>query len=105
MRAGRLDSKITIQSATLVRDAYGSAIETWTTFATVWASEKPIRGTEYFAASQINVKIDSIFTIRYLDGLLETMRIYHDGKYWDIRSINELGRQDGMEIYAEVKRT
>ena len=105
MRAGNLDIKIIIQSATDARDAYGAVIPTWDTFATVWARKKDIRGDEYFAAQQMNARVDAVFTIRYLSGLLETMRIAYDGKLWDIRSIGNLGRRDGMEIYAEVKRS
>jgi len=100
-----LDRKIVIQSLTKTPDAYGALIETWTTFATVQAKKKDIRGDEYFAAKQMNAKVDAIFTIRYLSGVLETMRISYDSKFWDIRSINELGRRDGMEIYAEVRRS
>lgn len=104
MRAGELDRKIVIQSATETRDAYGAVTYTWGTFAEVWAKKKDLRGDEYFAAQQVNAKIDAIFTIRWLSGLLETMRISYDSKIWDIRNINELGRREGFEIYAEVKR-
>jgi SPP1 family predicted phage head-tail adaptor len=99
-----LDRRITVQSLTQTRDAYGAPVDTWASFAVVWAKEKPIRGDEYFAAQQMTAKVDTVFTIRWLSGLLETMRISYDGKYWDIRSINELGRRAGMEIYAEAVR-
>lgn len=104
MRAGELDRKIVIETLTQTRDAYGATVDTWATFATVWAKKKDLRGDEYFAAQQVNVKVDAIFTIRWLSGVLETMRINYDGKTWDIRNINELGRREGMELYAEVKR-
>ncbi len=104
MRAGELDRKIVIQSLTQTRDAYGALSDTWATFATVWAKKRDVRGDEYFAAQQVNARVDSIFTIHYLSGVLETMRIACDGKYWDIRRLNELGRREGLEIYAEAKR-
>lgn len=104
MRAGEIDRKIVIQSLTQARDAYGALVDTWATFATVWAKKRDIRGDEYFAAQQVNAKVDSIFTIRWLAGVLPTMRIAYDGQFWDIRSLNELGRREGLEIYAEVKR-
>jgi SPP1 family predicted phage head-tail adaptor len=105
MSLAGLDRRITIESLTQTRDAYGATVDTWTTFATVWAKKRDIRGDEYFAAQQMNAKVDSVFTIRWLSGVLQTMRISYDSKYWDIRSINELGRSEGMEIYAEVKRS
>jgi len=104
MRAGELDRLIVIQSVTVTKDASGGLVSTWGTFATVWAKKKDIRGEEYFAAQQSNARVDSIFTIRWLPGVLPTMRISYDGQWWDIRSINELGRNEGLELYAEVKR-
>ncbi len=104
MRAGELDRKIVIQSATSAQDDYGQPTETWATFATVWAKKRDLRGDEYFAAKQMTAKVDAIFTIRWLEGVLTTMRISYDGQYWDIRSINELGRREGLELYAEVRR-
>jgi SPP1 family predicted phage head-tail adaptor len=105
MRAGELDRKIVIEAATATRDAYGAETLTWATFVEVWAKKRDLRGDEYFTAQQMTAKVDAIFTIYWLDGLLETMRILYDGKYWDIRSINELGRREGQEIYAQVKRS
>lgn len=104
MRAGELDRTITIQTLTTAPDAYGEMLPTWTTFATVNAKVRPIRGEEYFAAQQVNARVDSIFLIRWLAGVLPTMRISYDGQLWDIRSLNEIGRREGLEIYAEVKR-
>lgn len=105
MRAGELDRTIIIQSATETRDAYGAVTYTWGTFVEVWAKKKDLRGDEYFSAQQVNAQVDCIFTIRWFPGVLETMRISYDGKLWDIRSLNELGRQEGLEIYAQVRRS
>jgi SPP1 family predicted phage head-tail adaptor len=105
MSLAGLDRRITIEVNTPTPDAYGQPVDSWGTFATIWAKKRDIRGDEYFAAQQMNAKVDSVFTIRHLSGLLNTMRISYDSKYWDIRSINELGRNEGMEIYAEVKRS
>lgn len=105
MRAGDLNRKITIQSVTQTEDTYGAPVDTWATFVEVWAQVKPIRGDEYFAAQQVNARVDAVFRLRWLSGVLETMRIHYDDKLWDIRSINELGFREGLEIYAEVRRS
>lgn len=104
MRAGELDRKIIIQSLTQTRDAYGATVDVWATFAEVWARKRDIRGDEYFAAQQVNARVDVVFLIRYLAGVTNTMRISYNNQFWDIRSINEIGRREGLEIYAEVKR-
>ncbi len=105
MRAGELDRKIVIESATETRDDYGAVVQTWATFATVWARKRDIRGSEQFTAQQVNARIAATFTVRWLDGVTEKMRISYDGQTWDIRSINEIGRREGLELYAEVKRS
>lgn len=105
MRAGDLDRKIIIQSATDAQDDYGAVTQTWATFATVWAKKRDIRGSEQFVAQQVNARIAATFTIYWLDGVTEEMRISYESQYWDIRSINEIGRREGLELYAEVKRS
>lgn len=104
MRSGELDRKIVLQSLTQTLDAYGATVDVWATFAEVWARKRDIRGDEYFAAQQVNARVDCIFTIRWLSGVLVTMRISYDGQFFDIRSLNELGRREGLEIYAQVQR-
>lgn len=105
MNGSQLDRRIVIQSNTQTRDAYGALVDSWATFATVSAKYTPIRGDEYFSAQQMTAKIDAVFKIRYLSGVTTSMRISYDSQLWDIRSVNELGRRDGMELYAEVKRS
>ena len=105
MNGSQLDRRIVIQSNTQTRDAYGALVDSWATFATVSAKYMPIRGDEYLAAQQMTAKVDGVFKIRWLSGVTETMRISYDGKYWDIRSLNETGRREGIEIYAQVKRS
>lgn len=104
MRAGDLDRKIVIQSFTETQDAYGAPVKTWAAFATVWAQVRPVRGREGFEAEQVAAQILATFRIRYLAGVLLTMRISYDGKVWNLRSINEIGRREGLEIEAEVER-
>lgn len=96
---------IVIQSATETRDDYGAVVQTWTTFATVWARKRDIRGSEQFDVQQVNPRIAATFLIYWLSGITEKMRISYDGQYWDIRSINEIGRREGLELYAEVRRS
>lgn len=104
MRAGDLDRKITIESRTESRSATGAATYTWAALATVWAKVKPVRGQEYFAAQQVNAQIDAVFTIYYRADITRTMRINYGGEYYDIQDIAELGRGEGLELYARVQQ-
>lgn len=104
MRAGELDRLITIESRTESRSATGAATYTWSPLATVWAKVKPVRGQEYFAASQVNAQIDAVFIIRHRSDITRTMRVDYAGEYYDIQDIAELGRGEGLELYARVQQ-
>lgn len=100
MRAGDLDRRITIQSVTTVQNSYGDPVESWSTFASVWASVKPYRGNEEFDAEHHRSEELKVFKIRYRQGLNHKMRIVYEGANYDIRSIKEIGRREGLEIEA-----
>lgn len=104
MRAGELDRLIVIQAGAPARGSNGEATYTWSTFATVWASYKPLRGQEYLAAQQVNAEIEAVFRIRWLASLTTAHRISWDGRLWDIQGINEIGRREGLELMAKVHR-
>lgn len=107
MRSGELDRLITIEQATESTDAYGAPTLTWDPPANswqVWAQVKPIRGQEYFAAQQVNARVDTTFRIRYRSDITTKMRISYGGEYYDIQSIIELGRREGLELMAIVRQ-
>lgn len=98
--AGRLDRQIIIQSPTATQDSYGEEIVTWSTFASVWAWKKDIRGRERFAAAQELAEEMTVFVIPWLDGVTVKMRVTGDGKTYRIEGLAELGRHEGLEIAA-----
>lgn len=106
MRSGRLDRTITIQSFTESSDALGELVQTWSTFATRRAEYTPQRMDEAFEAARTVATRRVMFTIRWLDGLTEEMRIVFDdgsgSKNWNIRSVEQIGRKRGWRIIAEA---
>lgn len=102
MQAGRLDRRIIIQEDTPTQDTYGDETSTWSTFATVWANVKSKSGKEYFNSDQVVAERSRIFKIRYLPGVNEQMRISYDSNFYDIQTVSEIGRKEGMEIIATV---
>lgn len=101
---GKLDRTITIQELTQgVGSEYGEPTETWTTWATVWANVYCGGGREFEQARQITAEIDTQFQIRYITGLLPTMRIVYDGRYYDIHRIDEVGRRNRWNIWAKAR--
>jgi SPP1 family predicted phage head-tail adaptor len=60
-----------------------------------------MRGEEKFvAAREIQSGIDAIFQIRYDAGVKPIMHIRYNGADYDIVSIQEIGRREGLEIVA-----
>ncbi len=103
MRAGDLDRLITIEQPTETIDAYGAPIQSWTTLAAnVPAQVSYDNGSEYFAAGQMNARIDAVFKIRYRSDLTTKMRISYGGETYDIKFLNEIGRREGYNIKAVV---
>lgn len=102
MRAGALYRQIVIEQVAEARSSTGDVVATWSTFATVRAQHKPASGREYHTSDEKNAEVDSVFITRYLSGVLPKMRISYDGRYYDIYSIKEIGRQQGLEILAKA---
>lgn len=103
MRAGNLDRQITLQQVTTVQDAYGEEIETWADLSpdpTVWANVRPVRGRELEGKPGVIAEADTVFKIRHRTDLTRRMRISYNGDLYNIKSINELGRREGLEIFA-----
>jgi SPP1 family predicted phage head-tail adaptor len=103
VNAGAMDRRIRIEQATTSADGYGQPIETWSLLAEVWAEVAPLRGRELWAAQQVNAELTTRFRIRYRSDVTEKMRIICEGTEYDIESIAEIGRREGLEIMATAK--
>jgi SPP1 family predicted phage head-tail adaptor len=99
MRAGRLDRRITIESATTTQNEYGETVETWSSFAAnIPATVTPLRGRELFAAQQVVATSELKVQIRYMAGITEAMRVVYDGVTYGIQHVAEIGRRAGIEL-------
>ena len=105
--SGRLNRRITIQQRAL--SAAPAPVETWSTWAEVWAERMDTRGQETFSAGREETERTAVFRIRYRSGLKGDMRIVESDwtvegdSFWDIESFAEIGFREGWEILA-VKR-
>lgn len=102
MRAGRLDRRITLQHRTTSRDSFGQEVETFTAYATVWASKLDTRGREAIASEQKFAENSSVFQIRHMEGVLRTDRIVYGSEVYNIRQIAEVGRRRTLDILADA---
>ena len=105
MRAGHLDRRAELRHRVLTRNATtGEEVETFTAYATVWAGKRDIRGREFFAAQQVSSDITTTWQIRYRSDVVATDRLVVDGLDYNIVSIAEIGRRDGLELQATAVR-
>ncbi len=87
MRAGRLNTRITIEQPSESRSATGAVVTTWSTLATVWAEVVPLRGREFYAAQAVQAETDVKYRIRWRDDVTPKMRINASGVLHDIRAV------------------
>lgn len=100
MRAGKLRNKITIESKTITQDACGVPVESWSTYATAWASINYQGGAESVVAGRVQAEITAIFNIRYMAGIITAMRIRFGARIFSIVSVfntNEANRETSLE--------
>lgn len=101
-----MDRQITIQRATSVQDGFGEEVATWSDLMTIWAEVTPTRGAEPYIADRFEAGRVNTFRVRYnqdATAILETDRISYEGEVYDIHSIQELGRREGLVLTAEAK--
>jgi SPP1 family predicted phage head-tail adaptor len=103
MRAGKLDRRIVIQALGVVRDGLGQPVETWSPAYTRFAEVQSVSGGEAFGDQQREAKATKTFRIRHIAGLApKTHRIAFDGEAYDIDTIEELGRREGLLVTAHA---
>ena len=94
MPLGNLDRKITIQYYPQTRGStWGEVLKVWTTYATCWGQKIEATGKEELDTDQVVSKQMIQWRIRYDSGVNERMRIYYDGDYYNIESIQEEKRR------------
>lgn len=84
---GEFRERVTLQYRQGGQDVLGQVRQSWATLATVWAKVTPIRGREYFAASQMQAPIDVRILIRWREDVEPTMRVMWGGKYFEVTSV------------------
>lgn len=109
LAAGTLDRRITIQRRTTTEDPlYGTPVETWSDFATVWANVQdmlPSRGEAIADGLSVGRRPCRI-RIRYRADVTSDMRVRFGTRTLRIVTMPaEIGRRDGLEFMAEELTT
>mgnify|MGYP001576579649 FL=1 len=99
LAVGRLNKRVTLQSATTARDGHGQPIETWSNVEVVWAAIEPIRGREYFAAQQFATEVTHRIRIRYRTASSAKWRVIYGSRTFRVESvIDPLERHETLEL-------
>jgi SPP1 family predicted phage head-tail adaptor len=94
MESGKLRQVADFQKVTETRNSHGGIEEDWTTFKKVRVSLGYLRGSELFAAQQINTEAIIEVRCRYFPGLDEKMRIVINNKELNIVFINNVNERN-----------
>jgi SPP1 family predicted phage head-tail adaptor len=87
-------------------DANGSAVQSFpTAYATVWAEKIDAGGREFFAGDQEQGELAVRFKVRYRSDVLVTDRITFDSLSYNLSHIQELGRREGLMLFATAIRS
>ena len=98
MNIGRLDKRITHQKRTVTNDRWNHSVVTYVDQSTIWASVNFKGGRETQSAEQ-RVNVDRVyFTIRPNTDVEVTDRISYAGAFYDIQSIETIGRGCGHRL-------
>jgi len=105
MQVGKLDREITLEFKTAGQSGSGEPTEVWGQPAVVWAAVRPLSGGEYYAAlgAQIVAEETLVFRIRFrTDVRPGTARIQYEARTYNIRRVAQVGRRDGLDIFADT---
>jgi len=103
MKAGDLRHRVTIQKRALVANSMNELVPTFSDLETVWAAVEPLSGREFFQAKQANSEVAGKVRIRYMDGILPTMRVKFGNRNLLIDSIiaPKENRRELILMYTE----
>lgn len=99
------DKKIDIYTIEYILDDLLQEIEVKVMIAeNIWAYYRQASAKEYYAAAQVNYKVDAIFKIAWREGVAPDMTISYKGKEYNITRIDDFeGYKQDLTIYATTK--
>lgn len=102
MSIGELRHRIAFLLITPVINENGFESEEMRVYKTTWAAVSNLHGKEFFAAMAVQAENTVKFTLRYIAGLDQTMKILFEGKTYNINAIDNIKYK---ERYIEILAT
>ena len=103
MKAGMLNSRISIQQLSTGTDAIGQPVTTWADFASVWANIRYLNGIETVKADAQTSVVKASIRIRRRTDITPAMRVVFGTTTFQINAVlpDEQGRQH-IDLSVEV---
>lgn len=105
MDAGKLDRRVTLQTKVEAQNDFGELEVSWATLATVSARKLSSKGREFHSGGQTLGANDVGIQIRHspdVADLTQLDRFELEGKTYNIRSIDEVGRREYLTIIGQA---
>lgn len=87
MKAGQLNSRITLQQLNAGTDEIGQPINTWQDAGAVWASVRYLNGIESLKADAQSATAKASIRIRYRADITTAMRVLHGATVFQITAV------------------
>lgn len=103
MRAGPLQSRVTIQHLVAGQEPDGQPVDVWTELATVWANIRNLRGSEAIRADREASTVQTSIRIRRRTDVTAAMRVVFGPTTYEIKAVlpDEVER-DKVDLVCEV---
>lgn len=102
MKAGNLDRRISIlRAGAATDDGYTMVPGALGLLATRWAAWKPVTRREQYEDAANIAKAEGTFWLRSdstTRQIVETDKLVHDGRTYEILGLSEIGRREGIEL-------
>jgi SPP1 family predicted phage head-tail adaptor len=95
---GKLRERVTIQQATERRNSLGETTLEWATFAGRWASVEGLSSREVLLLGQQQTEGTHRVRLRYVTGLVQTMRLLWRGRVLEITTLLEHANRSEHEL-------
>lgn len=97
------NTSVALQSYTATRSATGAEVRTWTTYATVQAGVKDLRGEAYYAQEQTANQIVMEIYIWYRTDIVPKHRAVIGSVTYEIESVVNI-RMENREMLLRLRR-
>ena len=103
MRPGLLNTRVVVQQQSATQDALGQPVQSWATFATLWADVRHTSGVEAIKTDAIASVVRASIRVRYRGDLTAAMRVIHGSTTYHIVAVlPDIGGKEYVDLACEV---